>query len=225
MRISVIIPVLNEEQTIASTLNAIKELEPDEVIVVDGGSQDRTREILGSLGIPLITAPRGRGRQMNAGAQFATGEVLLFLHADTRLPESALADIRRALAKPDVIGGRFDLKLDGAGWVLKVVGYLISLRSRLTKVATGDQAIFVRRDVFDSLKGFPEIPLMEDVAFARTLKHKGAVACLRSRVLTSARRWEKGGIWRTIFRMWALRALYLLGVSPYRLKRYYSDAR
>ncbi len=225
MRISVIIPVLDEEMNIAKTVETLRALEPDELIVVDGGSQDRTREICASLEVPMVTSPRGRGGQMNAGARLASGEVLLFLHADTRLPPSALADIRRALEKPEIVGGRFDLELDGTGWLLKMVGCMISFRSRITKVATGDQAIFVRRALFDDLKGFPEIPLMEDIAFARALKRRGKIACLRSRVVTSARRWQKEGVWRTVFKMWALKALYLMGVSPLRLKRYYGDAR
>jgi hypothetical protein len=122
-------------------------------------------------------------------------------------------------------GGRFDVKLDGDHWMLKVIGAMISLRSRVTKIATGDQAIFVRRDVFEAIGGYPEIPLMEDVAFSRALRRMGRVACLHSRVITSARRWEAEGVWRTILKMWTLKSLYLLGVSPFRLKRYYADGR
>ena len=162
---------------------------------------------------------------MNHGARRATGDVLLFLHADTRLPDSSLDDIRVALRNPQCIGGRFDVQLDGVHWMLGVIGAIISLRSRMSRVATGDQGIFVRRGVFAELGGYPDIPLMEDVAFSRALKRRGAVACLRSRVITSARRWEKEGIWRTILRMWLLKLLYLVGVSPVRLKRYYGDAR
>jgi rSAM/selenodomain-associated transferase 2 len=162
---------------------------------------------------------------MNHGAEAATGDVLLFLHADTQLPRSAFNDIRTALRDPLCGGGRFDLELEGKHWMLKVIGKMISLRSRLTGAGTGDQAIFVRRNVFFELGGYPEIPLMEDVAFSRSLKRRGRVACLRSRVLTSARRWESDGIWPTIVRMWLLKSLYLLGISPERLKRYYRDAR
>jgi rSAM/selenodomain-associated transferase 2 len=225
MRISVVIPALNEEKNIRTTIAQLATLDPAEIIVVDGGSTDRTREACGSLGITVIVSQRGRGRQMNHGARQATGNVLLFLHADTRLPESAFEDIRSALSDASCVGGRFDVELAGDHWMLKVIGAMISYRSRVTKVATGDQAIFVRRAVFDAIGGFPDLPLMEDVAFCRALKRVGDVACLRSRVRTSARRWEREGVWRTIVRMWTLKLLYLAGVSPVRLKRYYGDTR
>ena len=225
MRISVVIPVLNEEKSIATTLAALAPLKPHELIIVDGGSSDRTAEICNRLGATVLSSPRGRGLQMNHGAWQASGDVLLFLHADTRLPGSAFGDILRALGNPQCVGGRFDVKLDGAHWMLGVVGAMISLRSRLSRVATGDQAIFVRREIFIELGGYPDIPLMEDVAFAQALKRRGAVACLRSRVVTSARRWEREGIWGTIFKMWMLKSLYLVGISPVRLKRYYGDTR
>jgi rSAM/selenodomain-associated transferase 2 len=225
MRISVIIPALNEESSISAAIESIIPLQPHEIIVVDGDSTDRTVAICRELGICVLSSPRGRARQMNLGAQHATGDALLFLHADTQLPCSALDDIRRALADPRIVGGRFDVRLDGKHWMLKLIGVMISLRSRLSKVATGDQGIFVRRAVFAELGGYPDLPLMEDVALARALRRRGSVALLRSRVVTSARRWEAEGVWRTIFKMWALKALYLLGVSPLRLKRYYGDAR
>ena len=162
---------------------------------------------------------------MNVGARRASGEVLLFLHADTRLPQSALNDIAAALSDSRYLGGRFDVELEGEHWMLKIVGTLINYRSRATKIATGDQALFVQREVFDRMGGFPDIPLMEDIAFCRALKPIGGVACLRSRVITSARRWERDGVWRTIFKMWSLKVCYLAGVSPMRLKRFYADTR
>jgi rSAM/selenodomain-associated transferase 2 len=225
MRISVIIPVLNEAKTIAATLMALQRLKPDELILVDGGSNDGTREVCRKFGMELYPSPRGRARQMNLGGQRGTGDVLLFLHADTRLPPSAFDDIRLALEDPRVVGGRFDLQLDDARLMLRLVGFMISLRSRISKVSTGDQAIFVRREIFAELGGYPDIPLMEDVAFSRALKRRGAVACLRSRVVTSARRWENEGVWSTIFKMWLLKSLYLAGMSPVRLRRYYGDTR
>jgi len=225
MRISIVMPVLNEEKTIAAMVAALARFKPHEVMIVYGGSSDRTAEICNRLGAMVIRSPRGRGTQMNHGARQATGDVLLFLHADTRLPDSAFDDIHGALGDPRCVGGRFDVQLDGTHWMLGMIGAMISLRSRLSQVATGDQAIFVRRKIFAELGGYPDIPLMEDVAFSQALKRRGAVACLRSRVVTSARRWERDGVWRTILKMWALKSLYLAGVSPLRLKRYYGDTR
>jgi rSAM/selenodomain-associated transferase 2 len=225
MNVSVIIPVLNEEKTIGATLRELVLLEPHEIIVVDGGSGDRTREICEHLGAQVLNSERGRARQMNNGARRATGDGLLFLHADTRLPPSALHDITRALGDVSCVGGRFDVELEGRHWMLKVIGALINFRSRTTKVGTGDQAIFVRREVFTRMGGYPDLPLMEDIAFCRALKRAGRITCLRSRVVTSARRWETDGVWRTIVRMWALKFLYLAGVSPARLKQFYADTR
>lgn len=225
MRLSIIIPVLNEERTIAAALADLDRAEAGEVIVVDGGSTDRTAAIVRATSARLVASPRGRAAQMNAGAREAAGDVLLFLHADTKLPAGASRDIRECMADTRCVGGRFDIRLDSPRPLLRLVGRMISLRSRLTRVATGDQAIFARRAVFERLGGFPEIPLMEDVAFSRALKKAGRIACLRARVTSSARRWEKHGAVRTILLMWALKLLYLAGVPPARLKRLYGDAR
>jgi rSAM/selenodomain-associated transferase 2 len=223
--VSVIIPTLNEEKSIAQVLADAVALRPHEVIVVDAGSKDRTREISEQLGaVVMITGP-GRARQMNCGARRATGDILLFLHADTHLPPAALHDIVAALKNPRYVGGRFDVDLGGNHWLLKIIGTMINQRSRITKVGTGDQAIFVRREVFARMGGFPDIPLMEDIAFCRALKRLGGIACLRSKVRTSARRWETEGVWRTMIKMWTLKLLYFAGVSPVTLKRFYADAR
>jgi rSAM/selenodomain-associated transferase 2 len=223
--VSIIIPALNEEKIIGTVLVDSIARRPHEVIVVDGGSADRTREISSQAGATVISCAPGRALQMNCGAQHATGDILLFLHADTRLPPAAFPDIIAALEDARYLGGRFDVELDGDHWLLKLIGAMINQRSRLTKVGTGDQAIFVRREVFARMGGFPDIPLMEDIAFCRVLKRLGGIACLRSRVVTSARRWESEGVWRTVIKMWTLKLLYFAGVSPVTLKRFYADDR
>jgi rSAM/selenodomain-associated transferase 2 len=225
VKISVIVPVLNEEHVIAPTLQALLSLVPYEIIVVDGGSADRSRQVCEQFGVKVLSSERGRAHQMNRGAGEATGDLLLFVHADTRLPKSALNEINAALRNADCPGGRFDVEIDGAHWMLKIIGALINYRSRMTKVATGDQALFVRRTIFEAMGGFPDIPLMEDIAFCRALKRIGPMACLHTRVITSGRRWEKDGVWRTILKMWTLKLCYLAGVSPGRLKQYYADRR
>jgi rSAM/selenodomain-associated transferase 2 len=225
MKISVIVPALNEEKTIGAALGALLPLAPHEIIVVDGGSEDRTAEICASFDVRVLHSDRGRARQMNLGAAQASGDVLLFLHADSRLPRTALADISAALVDSRCPGGRFDVELQGSHPMLKIIAALINARSRASRVGTGDQAIFVRRQVFECLGGYPDVPLMEDIALCRALKRLGGVACLRSRVVTSARRWESDGVWRTILRMWLLKLLYLAGVPPARLKQFYADTR
>jgi rSAM/selenodomain-associated transferase 2 len=215
LKLSVVVPVLNEARGIRAALKALAPLRArgHEVIVVDGGSSDRTVELAEGLCDRVLSAPRGRAAQMNAGARVATGDVLVFLHADTRLPPRA-----DQLISNGARWGRFDVEIEGRHPLLKVVACAMNLRSRLTGIATGDQAMFVRRDTFP---GFPEIALMEDIALSRILKKTGRPACLRERAVTSGRRWESRGVLRTIFLMWRLRLLYFLGVSPERLARRY----
>jgi rSAM/selenodomain-associated transferase 2 len=218
--------MLNEAATIASTLDALRRGAPDaEIIVVDGGSSDASVAIARPLSDTLIDAPRGRALQMNAGARASHGDALVFVHADTIVPSTFAADIASALSDPAVVGGRFDVKLDDSSLPYRIIGAMISIRSRISRTGTGDQAIFVRRDVFDRLGGFPELDLCEDLEFSRRLKRAGRIACLRTRVTTSARRWNRDGVVRTVIRMWLIRAMYLLGVPPARLKRMYSDTR
>jgi rSAM/selenodomain-associated transferase 2 len=222
--LSVIVPTLDEASVIAGTLGAAR-APGGELIVVDGGSSDDTPRIAHDLADRVLSAPRGRATQMNAGARAATGNVFLFLHADTRLPADYVAAVAGALADPGVVGGRFDVRLDASGLVYRVLERAISTRSRLTRVSTGDQAMFVRRAVFEQLGGFPLLPLMEDLALAHALKRQGRVACLRDTVVTSARRWQRHGVTRTVFLMWSLRLAYYAGVSPTRLARVYAHAR
>ena len=221
-RITVVVPTLDEAAGIAAALAALAPLREHghQVIVVDGGSTDATAELARPHCDRLLTSARGRAVQLNAGALAARTDALVFLHADTRLPPRA--DIAIVESLRSHLWGRFDVEIDGRHPLLKVVSCAMNLRSRLTGIATGDQAIFVRRDAF---AGFPEIPLMEDVAFSRAMKRRGRPACLRDRVVTSGRRWESRGVLRTIVLMWRLRLLYALGVAPQRLARDYADQR
>ena len=221
-RLSIILPVLNEASGIAATLAALRPLAA-EIIVVDGGSDDATPVIAQGLADQVIKAPRGRARQMNAGAAVARGDILLFLHADTLLPVGADQSIIAALAAGAALG-RFDVRITGESLWLPLIAALMNRRSRLTGIATGDQAIFVRRAAFAALGGFPAQPLMEDIELSRRLKAQSPPACLRERVLTSGRRWEKHGVLRTVLLMWSLRLRYFFGADPQTLARAYGSA-
>ena len=224
-KLSIVVPTLDEAAVLPATLAAARQPGVAEIIVVDGGSRDGTLAVARALADRVIEAPRGRAQQMNAGAAAACGDVLLFLHADTLLPPGYVQAVARVLADPAVVGGRFDVRLDAGGLAYRIIGRLISLRSRMTRVATGDQAIFVRRAAFERLGGYPPLPLMEDIALSRALKGAGRIACLAETVTTSARRWQQRGVVRTVLLMWCLRAAYYAGVSPVRLARIYRDAR
>lgn len=225
MDISVIIPTLNEAAAIGETLRRLRSSGSCEVIVVDGGSDDGTPELARPQADMVLSAGRGRATQMNVGARVASGQVLLFLHADTVLPPDFPALLENALRNPRVVGGRFDVRLDAEGWLFRLVETLMNLRSRLSRIATGDQAIFVRSRTFLELGGYREAELMEDLELSYRLKRRGELACLRERVVTSARRWQRDGIARTIGLMWLLRFLYFIGVSPSYLKTFYADTR
>jgi rSAM/selenodomain-associated transferase 2 len=219
-RLSVVVPALNEAPGIQAALEALAPLRArgHEVIVVDGGSSDGTAQLALGLCDQVLEAPRGRALQMNAGARAAAGSAYLFLHADTRLPGRADELVLTALKTH--LWGRFDVKIDSDHPLLGTVGCAMNLRSRLTGIATGDQAIFVRRAAF---AGFPAIALMEDIAFSRAMKRVSPPACLRARVRTSARRWERRGVLRTVLLMWRLRLAYWRGADPDELARRYAD--
>ncbi len=219
---TIIIPTLNEASEIEQCLRALQALREQgyEVIVADGGSTDGTPKIAEGLCDRVVSSGAGRAWQMNAAARVAVGEVFFFLHADTRLPpafDEALHNADRAGA----FWGRFDLVLSGGHWAFRVIETLINLRSRLTGIATGDQVMFMSRAIYQAVGGFPDIDLMEDVAMSRKLKRIKRPICLRHRVVTSSRRWERHGIVRTVMNMWRLRWLYFWGADPARLAKRY----
>jgi rSAM/selenodomain-associated transferase 2 len=228
MRISVIIPTLNEKAAISGTIRSARAAGADEVIVADGGSGDGTREAAQGTADAVIVASPGRAHQMNAGARASTGKALLFLHADTTLPPGSIDSVRDALASEEIAGGGFRVRLGVSHTApfarriaLRITARMINFRSRLFRSFTGDQAIFLRRRCFDRIGGYPEIPLMEDVELSRMMNRSGKTVLLPVRVVTSARRWESHGTARTILRMWALRIAYRLGMSPSRCARWY----
>lgn len=226
MKLSIIIPTLNESGCITSTLVPLQPLRAagHEIVVVDGGSSDDTVSLATPLADHLSISPPGRARQMNAGAAMSSGEILLFLHADTFLPPSTHGLLIQKLADTRRRWGRYDVRLSGEHPLLRVIEIMMNLRSRWTEIATGDQAIFVEKDLFNAVGGFPPLPLMEDIALSRTLKRHGPPLCLREYVISSSRRWETRGMVRTLLLMWRLRLAYFFGSDPRHLVRlYYSD--
>lgn len=218
----IVIPVLDEAATLADRLRTLRPLREHgaRLVVVDGGSSDATLEIARAYADVALQAPRGRGAQMNAGAAACTAEVYLFLHADTHLPEDADRAVLNAV-RSGAAWGRFDVRIASAHPLLRVVEALMNLRSRLSGIATGDQAMFVRGDVFAAVGGFADIALMEDIELSRRLKRVAAPECLKAQVLTSGRRWERLGVWRTVWLMWRLRAAYFFGADPAKLAQRY----
>ncbi|MGH8630834.1 MAG: TIGR04283 family arsenosugar biosynthesis glycosyltransferase [Burkholderiales bacterium] len=225
--LSIIVPTLNEAAVVVSFLESLQSLRQEgaELILADGGSRDGTVGLAAPLVDRTLTTPRGRALQMNAGARVAEGEVLLFLHADSCLPHGAARLILEGLRDSGRSWGRFDVRLSGAHPLLRAIEFLMNLRSRLTGIATGDQAMFVTGEAYRAAGGFPEIALMEDIAMSARLKRAGAPLCLDACVVSSSRRWESRGILRTVVLMWRLRLSYFLGADPERLARiYYREA-
>jgi rSAM/selenodomain-associated transferase 2 len=222
-RLSIIIPALDEADGIGATLESLSELRRrgHEVIVVDGGSEDGTASLAVGLADRVLAASAGRAGQMNAGARNATGDVLLFLHADSRLPGAADRLVLQGLAGSRAVWGRFDVRIASLNPLLRLVETMMNLRSRLTRICTGDQSIFVYREAFEKVGGYPNQELMEDIAISARLRRLSAPLCLRERCLTSARRWESRGVLRTIALMWWLRLQYAFGAAPARLGRRY----
>lgn len=224
MLISVVIPTLNEEDVIEETLGRVINTPGVEVIVSDGGSSDWTVEIAQKQA-RVVSSVCGRGCQMNSGASKASGEILLFLHADTGLPDGWVGKITAAMADERVVGGAFSLSIDSDKLSHKIIAAAANLRSRFLGLPYGDQGIFVRRTVFEKIGGFKDIPIMEDVELMRRLKRTGKIVLLKDKVTTSARRWEKEGAVYTTLRNWILLSLYFLGVRPERLYRVYKMVR
>lgn len=222
MNLSIIVPMLDEAAQLPDLFAHLLPFQRAgcEIVFADGGSTDGSAKLAVVAGFKVVQAERGRARQMNAGAAAAQGEVLLFLHADTRLPEGAIQHIAHALAEPKS-WGRFDVCITGRPFMLRVIGRLMNWRSRLSGIATGDQAIFVRRIVFERLCGYPDQPLMEDVELCKRLKTFSRPACVAQCVTTSGRRWETRGVWRTILLMWRLRWAYWRGADAVELARLY----
>ncbi len=223
--LSIIIPALNEEENIARTLASIRNTPDAEIIVVDGNSADRTVDVARSYGVKALTANPGRAGQMNAGAAAAKGRALLFLHADTLLPDAFDEIIRRIIAQPGVSAGAFRLKIDAPSRGLRFIEWAANLRSKYLKMPYGDQAIFLRADLFNDLGGYAKVPIMEDVELIRRLRLRGRIAISNAPVFTSARRWEKLGLTRTTLINYGMIIAYHLGVSTTRLAQWYYGHR
>jgi len=223
VKLSVIVPVLNEAPVLPELLAQLSRLarQDAEIIIVDGGSTDGTAESAERGGFSVLRAARGRARQMNAGAAVASAQLLLFLHADTQLPDEAVKLIAHALEGGRRAWGRFDVRIRGQAFMLRVVSFMMNLRSRLTGIATGDQALFITRRAFDEVGGFPDQPLMEDIEISRRLLALTRPACIARCAGPSGRRWEANGIWRTIVLMWRLRWDYWRGIPAQQLARSY----
>ncbi len=223
MRLSIVIPVLNEADGIEPFLSSLQPFRSQghEIILADGGSTDATTQHAASLVDQVIQSPRGRAQQMNAGAAVARGDVIFFLHADSQLPKDSAALILIGRQHAGRRWGRFDIRLSGDRFMFRVVEWFMNTRSRLTGISTGDQGLFVERTLFESVGGFPLMPLMEDIAICGLLKQIEPPLCLGERIIISSRRWEENGVWRTIFLMWRLRFAYWCGADPAQLARIY----
>ena len=223
--LSIIIPCLNEQKGIALFIHELQKLRPQcELILVDGGSGDKTVQIAEPFVDHLIHSPCGRAQQMNAGAKKASSNVLIFLHADTFLPDDAVSQIQQAL-QDGYRWGRFDIRLIGGHWFLPVISYFMNLRSALSGITTGDQALFIDKSLFQQVGYYPNIAIMEDIALAKNLKKHGKPFRVYSCVHSSARRWVQSGVYKTILLMWCLRLQYFLGIDPKQLAQQYQGGQ
>ncbi len=222
--VAIVIPTYNEASTLPQALKRLDGLCADELIFVDGGSTDESRALIQAQGHRCLFSELGRAKQMNTGAQNTESDIILFLHIDTSLSSSDISSIKKSYNQ-GFLSGRFNIKLSNPAITYCIISFFINLRSRLSRISTGDQGMFVRRDVFDAVGGFPDLPLMEDVAMSKRLKQVGKVACLSGKLTTSSRRWEQHGIVRTVMLMWKIRFLYWLGISPAKLVMMYRHTR
>jgi len=223
--VAIVVPVLNEQRELPEFIRRLSALKADELILVDGGSTDGSRALLAESGLRWIASDAGRAIQMNAGSIHCNSNILLFIHVDTVIDSSHVSAVRKAMADAGCVGGRFDVRLAGRHPALSVIGWFMNMRSRLTRISTGDQCIFVRRSLFETLGGFPELPLMEDIAFSALLRRAGRISCLKQRAITSGRRWELHGVIKTVLLMWKIRLLYWLGTPADELVLMYRHVR
>jgi rSAM/selenodomain-associated transferase 2 len=223
MKLSIIIPVLNEADVLEDNLKELQWMRRlgHELILVDGGSQDQSATLAKAYADQVLSSLPGRAQQMNAGAKLAKGDVFLFLHVDTSFPKTGVDAITQGLFRQDSNWGRFDVRLSGRHIVFRIIERMMNWRSRLTGIATGDQAIFISRNIFESLGGYADMHLMEDIEISSRLKKHGKPICLSQQVVTSSRRWEQAGIYKTVWLMWRLRFAYWLGADPVQLARLY----
>jgi len=219
--ISIIIPTRNEADSIGKLLPELVPTPGVEVLVVDGGSTDNTVAVAKSFGVQILNNDTGKAGQMNAGAKAAQGNILLFLHGDTRLPPDFVEQVLETLSKPWVAAGAFSLAIDGKGFGLRIIEWLANFRSRVLQMPYGDQGIFITADMFAAVGGFPALPIMEDFELMRKLKRKGRIKILPLKAITSARRWQKLGVLRTTLINQAIIIAYLLGVNPKKLAEWY----
>lgn len=221
--IAIVIPILNEERVLPLLIAKLVEIGADEVVFVDGDSSDSSPKILQEARVHWCVCRQGRARQMNLGATRVDSDIIVFLHADTLMDSGHLEVIRDAFRSREVVAGFFHVRLSGRKPIFRLIEFMINWRSRMSNISTGDQAMFVRRKLFDRLGGFPDQPLMEDIELSKRLKREGKILCLPDRVITSSRRWEEAGILRTILLMWQLRFRYWLGADPVKLKALYTN--
>jgi len=226
LSVAVVIPVLNEDKSLLQHINTFKALDNKyHVVFCDSGSIDKTCSVLQQHKLHYCTSAKGRAIQMNTGAVLSKSDIILFMHADTVMTASGIEAVKKVMLDDSVVGGHFDIRLSGEGFVFRVIEWMINLRSRMTGISTGDQCQFVRRSVFEAMGGFPKQALMEDVEFSKRLKRYGKLVSLRDKVVTSSRRWEQYGVVKTIALMWKMRLLYWLGISPETLAQMYRNVR